>query len=296
MYGYLLCTEAVCVCVCGLLAVQVRRFSTHHRPVAQQTSAATAPQSSRPSSAPGGLAATTIAATSPAAGTEQSASDEVSVEQLIVGVLLFTPLLGLLPTTAAWYLSACALHACLTCLRLLLLGVGSWLQLRPLHVLAARWRQPLLFPQQLMLLPCSPAGAPTINATSCQTSAAAVPAADDAGGGGGGARCNISSSSRRKLDSASSSKHEHQDGASPGSNASAHLAVSTYHVFYEPCGYWEVLVQSITQQQGLLWYACQGPGSIVGGSRWAWVRRWVMDVAVGRVWGLRMLSSRWRQL
>jgi hypothetical protein len=72
--------------------------------------------------------------------------------------------------------------------------------------------------------------------------------------------------------------------------------VSTYHVFYEPCGYWEVLVQSITQQQGLLWYACQGPGSIVGGPRWAWVRRWGMDVAVGRVWGLRMLSSRWRQL
>jgi hypothetical protein len=216
------------------------------------------------------------------------------VEQLIVGVLLFTPLLGLLPTTTAWYLSACALHAGLSCLRLLLLGVGSWLQLRPLHVLAARWRQPLLFPGQLMLLPCSPVGAPFTTATSFDTAAAGTAniAAGEAGGDGGGATAKAtSSSSEKRSATTSSSRHKQEDGAGPASSAGVGLAVSAYHVFYEPCGYWEVLVQSIAQQQGLLWCACQGPSSSAGGSSWSWVWGWVKDVAVGRVWGLRMLSS-----
>jgi hypothetical protein len=226
------------------------------------------------------------------------------VEQLIVGVLLFTPLLGLLPTTTAWYISACALHACLACLRLLLLGVGSWLQLRPLHVLAARWRQPLLFPGQLMLLPCSLVGAtPTTVTTVTSESAASAsaatmdPAAADAGGGGGGASVKTSSIGRRRgPDTAGSSRHEQQDGAGPTNSADAGLAVSAFHVFYEPSGYWEVLVQSIAQQQGLLWHACQGPSSSSGESSWLWVRRFVSDLAVGKVWGLRLLSSQWRQL
>jgi hypothetical protein len=75
----------------------------------------------------------------------------VSVEQLIVGVLLFTPLLGLFPTAVAWYLSVCCCHAALLLARLLCVGLGRLLRLRLLQLLLIRWSEPQLFPGQLMV-------------------------------------------------------------------------------------------------------------------------------------------------
>jgi hypothetical protein len=86
------------------------------------------------------------------------------------------------------------------------------------------------------------------------------------------------------------------------------VAVSHYQLFYEPLSYSDVLAQSIAQQQGLLWYACQGGRSsssssssgVVagqgGGGGVGWVVGWVAGVAVGRVWGLHLLSTRWQLL
>jgi hypothetical protein len=75
------------------------------------------------------------------------------VEQLIVGVLLFTPLLGLLPTAAAWHLSVCCCHGALLLLRVLLIGLGRLLRLRALQLLLSRWSEPQRFPGQLMVQP-----------------------------------------------------------------------------------------------------------------------------------------------
>jgi hypothetical protein len=75
----------------------------------------------------------------------------VSVEQLIVGVLLFTPLLGLFPTAVAWYLSVCCCHGALLLARLLFVGLGRLLRLRLLQLLLIRWSEPQLFPGQLMV-------------------------------------------------------------------------------------------------------------------------------------------------
>jgi hypothetical protein len=200
------------------------------------------------------------------------------VEQLIVGVLLFTPLLGLLPTTAAWYLSATCLYAAVHLLRLLLVAAGSWMQLRPLHVCGDRWRQPQRFPGQLMLLPLVPASSKAGAAAGAAMHTDQGPnaaAAVDGGGVSGG----VSGGEQQQV------------------------PVSHYQLFYEPLSYSDVLAQSIAQQQGLLWYACQGAGSssrVVAGQGGVvvvgWVVGWVAGVAVGRVWGLHLLSTRWQLL
>lgn len=308
--------------------MQVRRFSTHHRTAAQQPCApssstgaskqgtlagqagrtAATPAAAAGSATPAvsGAGGNTAAATTTVAGSEDSTDpgDEVSVEQLIVGVLLFTPLLGLFPTSVAWYISVCGLYGVLHVLRLLLVAVGSWMQLRPLHVLAARWRNPQLFPGQLMVLPLTPdSTARTIVGTAVST-AAAVSAEDEDrsiltndnmahGSSRGG---------RRQQMGRSGSRHNAQRHVKDGSKD---LQVAHYRIFYEPLGYWDVLVHSIAQQQGLLWYVCQGVDSssaersragadfaVVG----VWLFSWVKDVAAGHMWGLRMLSTKWRLL
>jgi hypothetical protein len=209
----------------------------------------------------------------------------VSVEQLIVGVLLFTPLLGLFPTTLAWYLSVCCLYGVLHLLRLALVAVGSWMQLRPLHVLAARWRRPQLFPGQLTVLPMVPAGH--------------TPAGGAVGGAGSRVRQSLLSDAAAQGNSSSSrgSQQPRSSTAEPGA-----LQVAHYRIFFEPLSYWEVLVQSVAQQQGLLWYACQGvqqgasAGSSGSSSSGSWLTAWLKSVAAGRVWGLRLLSTSWRRL
>lgn len=75
------------------------------------------------------------------------------MEQLIVGVLLFTPLLGLFPTTVAWYISACCYYGLLLLTRQLLAGLAALLQLRSLSVLGRRWAHPQLFPGALLVRP-----------------------------------------------------------------------------------------------------------------------------------------------
>lgn len=295
---------------------KVRRFSTHRRgPAAQQQqqpascdpAAASPPSSnsSRRTAAQAGPAATGhTAAAAAGAGDSSEPADEVSVEQLIVGVLLFTPLLGLFPTTLAWYLSVCCLYGVLHVLRLTLVAVGSWMQLRPLHVLAARWRRPQLFPGQLMVLPLAPT--------------AHTPAAGPVGGAGGsvgagsrGKQFVPSDAAAQVTDSAavgpsSSSQGRQQPRSSTAEHTAGALQVGHYRIFYEPLSYWEVLLQSVAQQQGLLWYACQGvqqgpaqgasAGSSSSSSSGSWLTAWLKSVAAGRVWGLRLLSTSWRRL
>ncbi|KAL6761510.1 hypothetical protein V8C86DRAFT_862684 [Haematococcus lacustris] len=82
-------------------------------------------------------------------GAPSQAQQAVVVEQVMVGVLLFVPLLALLPTTACWYLAA-------TGLRLLLLLSQAGLKVgarlvghdSPLLLLAWRGLNPLAFPGQ----------------------------------------------------------------------------------------------------------------------------------------------------
>jgi hypothetical protein len=273
--------------------LQVRRFSTQHRgPAQQQQQPAAATTTPASQQAPTAAAA----AGSGSSGDREADSglepgDEVSVEQLIVGVLLFTPLLGLLPTTVAWYISVCWLYGVLHVLRLLLVAVGSWMQLRPLHVLAARCKRPQLFPGKLMVLPLTPAVSGTV-AAACGTVSAAVgsstqQAAVDPHAG------SSSNSSRQR---AGSSRKQAQD--SRQAEEQECIGVSYYRVYYEPMGYWDVLGQSIAQQQGLLWYVCQGVDSADrrAAEGVSWLVRWVKDVASGQMWGLRMLSTQWRLL
>lgn len=241
----------------------------------------------------GSQVAATAAAATPAAAAADAAegpapelADEVSVEQLIVGVMLFTPLLGLLPTTVAWYLSAACLYACLHLLRLLLVAVGSWMQLRPLHVCADRWRQPQRFPGQLMLLPLLPTSS-RAGAAAAVAAMQAVQGPNAAAGVGDGVAGD-------------------DDGVGDGGGSGGQqVPVSHYQLFYEPLSYSDVLAQSIAQQQGLLWYACQGGGSSSrvaagqgggGAGGVGWVVGWVAGVAVGRVWGLHLLSTHWQLL
>lgn len=46
--------------------------------------------------------------------------DEVTVEHLIVGILLFTPVVALLPTLGVWYLYVTLLHGAVVAARLAL--------------------------------------------------------------------------------------------------------------------------------------------------------------------------------
>jgi len=285
---------------CCLLLLQVRRFSTHRRTHQQ-------PGPSSSSSSPGSQPSTSPATQSAAAGAPASdqggpsspdPGDEVSVEQLIVGVLLFTPLLGLLPTTVAWYLSVAWLYGLLHGLRLLLVAVGSWMQLRPLHVLAARWSTPQLFPGQLMVLPLAPPAAGAAGAAgAAAASTGPEEASHQAAAGTYRSTGRAASSSSRGAQVLKGTGEE--GGTVPGPGVD--VAVAYYHVFYEPLGYWDVLVQSTAQQQGLLWHVCQGgdgggEGSSAAGGRASWVVAWLKDIALGHPWGLRMMSTRWRLL
>jgi hypothetical protein len=71
---------------------------------------------------------------------------EVVVEPLIVGVLLFVPLLALLPTTAAWHLAVTCSHMAAVALRMLLLLAASLLRHNPLLLLVWRLVHPMAFP------------------------------------------------------------------------------------------------------------------------------------------------------
>lgn len=81
------------------------------------------------------------------------------VEQLIVGVLLFTPLLGLLPTSAAWYFSVTVLHAVLAGTRTALCCVAVGLRSTAVPALLERWVRPDAFPGELTVWPLAPAAA-----------------------------------------------------------------------------------------------------------------------------------------
>ena len=73
------------------------------------------------------------------------ARDEVVVEPLIVGVLLFVPLLALLPTVAAWHLLAAAAAALAAAVRAALAVAAGLLRLSPVTVLGWRLARPLDF-------------------------------------------------------------------------------------------------------------------------------------------------------
>ena len=84
---------------------------------------------------------------------------EVTLEHVIVGVLLFTPLLALLPTTLAWYLLAAALHApALAARRALALAAGAAAR-NPAWALLRRAARPAACPGALCLEILQPAGA-----------------------------------------------------------------------------------------------------------------------------------------
>ncbi len=68
------------------------------------------------------------------------------MEHLIVGVLLFTPLLALFPTTAAWYLFTTTMHAMTVVVRLSISALGHTLLHNPLYMVFRRALAPRLFP------------------------------------------------------------------------------------------------------------------------------------------------------
>jgi hypothetical protein len=80
--------------------------------------------------------------------------NEVTVEHLIVGVLLFTPLLALLPTTMVWYLAASAAHGAVVMFRLCLNALAYTCLHNPVYMLLRRSSSPQLFPSELGGLPC----------------------------------------------------------------------------------------------------------------------------------------------
>ncbi len=76
---------------------------------------------------------------------------EVTAEHVIVGVLLFTPLLALLPTTAAWYLLAALLHWAPAALRRALLGAAVLAARNPACAAARRALRPAAYPGERAL-------------------------------------------------------------------------------------------------------------------------------------------------
>jgi hypothetical protein len=88
--------------------------------------------------------------------TDKGRADEVTVEHLIVGVLLFTPLLALLPTTAVWYAFLLLLHCWLASVRVVLYKLSWALQSNGVCCVVTRVLRPQLFPASIMVeaLPC----------------------------------------------------------------------------------------------------------------------------------------------
>ena len=74
------------------------------------------------------------------------------MEHLIVGVLLFTPLLGLLPTTIVFYIFFTVLHIGTVAVRALLLFICDALDASPLFYLLLRFFWPTLCPGMLHAL------------------------------------------------------------------------------------------------------------------------------------------------
>ncbi len=71
---------------------------------------------------------------------------EVVAEPLIVGVLLFVPLLALLPTTLAWHTLVTCAHAAAVLVRMALLLAAALLRCNPLLLLGWRLARPMAFP------------------------------------------------------------------------------------------------------------------------------------------------------
>jgi hypothetical protein len=105
----------------------------------------------------GGGDPTSASSVAAAAAAPAASSDEVAAEHLIVGVLLFTPLIALLPTTAAFYTAAALAHGATALLRLALLGLARQLVVNPVAYAAARRSlTPRLFPGDLSVAPLRP--------------------------------------------------------------------------------------------------------------------------------------------
>lgn len=239
--------------LCGLLALQVRRFSDRRRRQQQQP-----------------------AHSSPPSAREQDAasSDEVSVEQLIVGVLLFTPLLGLMPTTTVWYLSACCCHGVVVLLRLLLVRLSVLLRMQGLKVLVRRWWRPQDFPGHLAV--------ELLDAQSeveCAGGLRARAEADKA----------ATVAARGAAEAAGSSVESRPAMQLPGSSSSnlrgQQAMLSYYHVFYEPLSYSHILMQSIHESAALL--ADGGRGCVKRG-----LATWAGAALSGDSWGLQFMGLR----
>eukprot|EP00803_Ostreobium_quekettii_P010860 evm.model.scf_2098.1 EVM.evm.TU.scf_2098.1 scf_2098:13444-16514(+) len=77
---------------------------------------------------------------------KEQKDEEILVEHLIVGVLLFTPLLGLLPTTLVFYTFFAALHCGVVAARGSLWLLCAALDVNPAFCLFLRLIRPALFP------------------------------------------------------------------------------------------------------------------------------------------------------
>jgi hypothetical protein len=232
-----------------MLRLQVRRFSERWRQREQQQAAATV-AGTKPTvpSSSAAAAASQPAAFAPkaAAAAAPAGSDEVSVEQLIVGVLLFTPLLGLFPTAAAWYLSVCCCHGALLLARLVLVGLGRLLRLRLLQLLLIRWSEPQRFPGQLMVQPMTPlhssssSSSRVIEAFGVLHSATLrTGAAGTSQGAAGG--CTAAEGADASADGSAGQKQRQQQKDET-------LLPVYYHLYCDPRGYAEAVTSFLAQQ------------------------------------------------
>lgn len=70
------------------------------------------------------------------------------MEHLIVGILLFTPLVALVPTMVVWYLFLTILHGAVVATRLVLYLLVQAMQHNPLHIVVRRIVSANMFPGQ----------------------------------------------------------------------------------------------------------------------------------------------------
>lgn len=216
-------------------------------------------------------------AEAPAALTDQDATsiDEVSVEQLIVGVLLFTPLLGLIPTTTAWYISICCCHAVVWLVRLVLVQLSVMLRMQGLQVLVRRWYCPQQFPGLLMVQLLDMCNGHRAGRTG-QAAVAPAAAADcshqtgAAGAAAAAAAPHDSTVADGRLEAEVQSAMSQQTPES--------ILVSYYHLFFESIGYFEVLRLNVSgtranrplpaAQRGWVQGLDGWAKAVVGGSSW----------------------------
>ena len=97
------------------------------------------------------------------------------LEQLIVGVLLFTPLLLLLPTTLVFFSFASLLYWGFLCVRIAIVASAAVLRANPTYSVVHRLLCPAAYPSGIWLeallppAPCEPSGQSGSNATQVQT-------------------------------------------------------------------------------------------------------------------------------